>query len=160
MIGWETVQRWLTLVALLVLGIGQAAAVQADQALLKEIAKIKAIDAHAHSLPAGAGLDKEGSLDEYLSSLESPDPAMMRMDPHHHDYLLAWRALYGYQPDDMGREHVAKLLDAKKAVIREKGDRYPAWVLDQAGIETQLVFTATNGPYTLGRGQAPPRFPS
>ena len=155
-----TARRVLALVPLLVLASWQAGAAQtrADQALLAEIAKIKAIDAHSHSLPAGAGLDEEGSLDDYLSSLESPDPAMWRMDPHHHDYLLAWRALYGYQPEDMGREHVLKLLEVKKAVIREKGDRYPAWVLDQAGIEAQLVFTATNGPYTLGRGQTHPRF--
>ena len=158
--GSGTVKRLLMLVPVLALGsaLSTGAQTTSDRALLLEISRIKAIDAHAHALPAGAGLDDEGNLDGYLSSLESPDPAMWRMDPHHPDYVLAWRALYGYKNGDMKRKHVVKLLEAKKAVIREKGDQYPAWVLDQAGIEMQLVFTSTNGPFTLGRGQTAPRF--
>ena len=44
-------------------------------------------------------------------------------------------------------------LEAKWRIRREKGDAYPAWVLDQAGIETVLVNNDQLGP-----GQAPPRF--
>jgi hypothetical protein len=153
-------KRRVARLALLLLAGASLASAQTrlDSALLAEIAKVKAIDVHAHPEPAGAGLEENKSLEDYLLGLESPDPAMWRMDPHHPDYVLAWRALYGYAFDDMRREHVLPLLEAKRGMIREKKDQYPAWVLDQAGIETQLVFTATNGPFALGRGQTSPRF--
>jgi predicted TIM-barrel fold metal-dependent hydrolase len=127
---------------------------KADPALLREISGIRAIDVHSHSLPAGEGVEDAGSLEPYLSSLASSDPAMIRVVANHHDYVLAWRALYGYSYDDMHRDHVLETLERKKRLIREKGNSYPAWVLDQAGIETQFVFPLTK----LGDGQTSPRF--
>lgn len=154
-------KRVILLIFLLLLGCAASPSAQTkpDPAVLRDIAGIRAIDVHSHSLPAGEGLEDEGSLEEYLSSLASSDPAIVRVDPHHHDYVLAWRALYGYSYDDMRREHVLEVLEKKKRLIREKGNDYPAWVIDQAGIETQFVFTKMNGPfYTLGAGQTSPRF--
>lgn len=149
-------KRSILILPLLLFGCAHITSAQTkpDAALLRGIAGIRAIDVHSHSLPAGEGLKDEGSLEEYLLALGSSDPAIIRVAPNHHDYVLAWRALYGYAYDDMRREHVVEVLEKKKRLIREKGKDYPAWVIDQAGIETQFVFPLTK----LGDGQTSPRF--
>src|SRR5206468_1137805 len=43
--------------------------------------------------------------------------------------------------------------ERKPQVIAEKGDQYPAWVLDQMGVEVMLA-----NRVAMGRGIAPPRF--
>lgn len=52
-----------------------------DSSFLAEIAKVKAIDVHAHPEPAGAGLEGHKSLEDHLLGLESPDPAMCGLTP-------------------------------------------------------------------------------
>jgi uncharacterized protein len=48
---------------------------------------------------------------------------------------------------------VRELLAAKQRVKAAHGDNYPAWVLDQLGIETEFA-----NRVAIGRGLAPPRF--
>ena len=83
----------------------------------------------------------------------SPPPLRLRID--NQIYVDAWRALYGYSPkvgakwEDSARE----LLSIKSRVMRERGENYPSWVLDQLNIETMF----SNRP-AVGRGLSAPRF--
>jgi predicted TIM-barrel fold metal-dependent hydrolase len=69
------------------------------------------------------------------------------------EYVDAWRALYGYQHQDMADEHAREALKAKLELMHEIGEAYPSWVLDQAGIERMLVCMPSLGP-----GLCPPSF--
>jgi predicted TIM-barrel fold metal-dependent hydrolase len=143
---------WVMLV--LIFPQPQAAQTTADPQLVAEIAKIKAIDNHAHPLRFVAEGDKPD--DEYdalpLEGLEpfAPPP---RLNPANPEYIGAWRALFGYKHDDMSEAHVKELMAAKQRVMRERGDGYPAWVLDQIGIETMFA-----NRVAMGRGLDAPRY--
>jgi len=60
------------------------------------------------------------------------------------EWIEAWRALYGYPHRDASAEHVRDAFSAKQRVMLEKGTNYPAWILDQAGIEFVLVLDLGN----------------
>jgi uncharacterized protein len=124
----------------------------ADPALSAEIAKIKAIDNHAH--PTVALEDKEADTErnQVQADLE-PFPNPLPLRPENPAYIEAWRALYGYKHHDLAAEHVRELLAIKARAKHEKGNAYPAWVLDQIGIEAMLA-----NRIKMGRGLTPPRF--
>src|SRR5215472_11950266 len=98
----------------------------ADSALAAEIQRIRAIDNHAH--PVRNVL--KGPPDREFDALpvDNMEPAS---DP------------VGLRPDALGIRAADQALygtTARKAQIqREKGDAYPAWVLDQAGIDIMLA---------------------
>lgn len=143
---------WLILV--LVFPHPQAAQTAADPQLVAEIAKIKAIDNHAHPLRFVAEGDKPD--DEYDAlPLEGLAPFALppRINPANPEYIGAWRALFGYKHDDMSEAHLKELMAAKQRVMRERGDGYPAWVLDQLGIETMFA-----NRVAMGRGLTAPRY--
>lgn len=132
----------------------QAAQTTADPQLVAEIAKIKAIDNHAHPLRFVAEGDKPD--DEYDAlPLEGLEPFALppRLNPANPEYIGAWRALFGYKHDDMSEAQVKELMAAKQRAKRERGDAYPAWVLDQLGIETMFA-----NRVAMGRGLRAPRF--
>ena len=126
----------------------------ADPALLAEIAKIKAIDNHAHPLRyVGEG---EKADDEYdalpldtIEQFQSP----VRLNPTNPEFIAAWHTLYGYRYNDMNEAHLRELDSLKLSVMRARGDAYPAWVLDQLSIETMLA-----NRVAMGRGLIAPRF--
>ena len=143
---------WLILV--LMFPQPQAAQTTADPQLVAEIAKIKAIDNHAHPLRFVAEGDKPD--DEYDAlPLEGLEPFALppRLNPANPEYIGAWRAIFGYKHDDMSEAHVRDLMAAKQRVMRERGDGYPAWVLDQIGIETMFA-----NRVAMGRGLQAPRY--
>ncbi len=143
---------WLILV--LVFPRPQAAQSTADPQLAAEIAKIKAIDNHAHPLRFVAEGDKPD--DEYDAlPLEGLEPFALppRLNPANPEYIGAWRALFGYKHDDMSEAHIKELIAAKQRVMRERGDGYPVWVLDQLGIETMFA-----NRVAMGRGLTAPRY--
>jgi uncharacterized protein len=148
---------FLTLFGLMIVSVlpgSQAAQTTADQQLVDEIAKIKAIDNHAHPLRFVAEGDKPD--DEYDAlPLEGLEPFAIppRLNPGNPEYIGAWRAIFGYNYDDMSEAHVKDLLTAKQRAMRERGDQYPAWVLDQIGIETMLA-----NRVAMGRGLKAPRY--
>ena len=147
----------LTLAGLLLVSVlpqPQAAQTTPDQQLVAEIAKIKAIDNHAHPLRFVAEGDKPD--DEYDAlPLEGLEPFALppRLNPGNPEYIGAWRAVFGYNHGDMSEAHVKELLAFKQRTMRERGDQYPAWVLDQIGIETMFA-----NRVAMGRGLKPPRF--
>ena len=122
-----------------------------DPELLAAIQKIKAIDHHSHALPARAPESTESERLDPLGKTPFPYPVRLRLT--NPEYIEAWHALYGYRHKDMTHDHAREALKAKLHLMAQKGEDYPAWVLDQAGIETMFV----NMP-CLGPGQTAPRF--
>ena len=122
--------------------------VTADQDLLAEINKIKAIDNHAHPLR----VLNDGETDEDLqpaSSSTEPMDIPVRLRPDNPEYLLAARVLYGLGENASAEEAAA----ARQRIIKERGDAFPAWVLDQLGIDVMFA-----NRVAMGRGLAAPRF--
>jgi len=125
-----------------------------DSELVAAIARIKAIDNHAHPLRYVAPGEKpDDEFDALPLDAIGPIPLPVRLNPGNLEFVQAWRDLYGYKHDDMSEAHVRELLQAKQRIATEQGDRFPTWVLDQLGIETMFA-----NRVAMGRGLAAPRF--
>ena len=135
----------------LLLAVQLCAQTNADPTLLAEINSLKAIDNHAHPLPFLG----EGEKDVEFDVPESVPPEVLpvRLRDNNPEYLEAWRVLYGYKYNDFNEAHLRELLEMKRRVRRERGENYPAWVLDQFNIETMFA-----NRIILGRGLTAPRF--
>lgn len=123
----------MKLLALLVaLASSAAAQIQVDPAIAAEIAKIKAIDNHGHPVlptPGDTGYD--------ALPVEHMDPYTEPIRTQAGSPAAAEASTHGFGTES----------------IRQRGQDYPNWVLDQLGIETMLANRVTMGP-----GIAPPRF--
>jgi predicted TIM-barrel fold metal-dependent hydrolase len=125
-----------------------------DPDLAREIAAIKVIDNHGHPLTVPAEGEKaDDEYDALVFEEMEPAPAPVRIRDNNTEYVQAWKLLYGYRYDDMSEAHVKDLIAVKERTMREKGEAYPAWVLDRLGIDTMLA-----NRVAMGRGLAPPRF--
>ncbi|HSS22220.1 MAG TPA: amidohydrolase family protein [Pyrinomonadaceae bacterium] len=126
----------------------------ADSQLAAAIARIKAIDNHAHPLRVtGAGEKPDDEFDALPLDAIGPIPLPVRLNPGNLEFVSAWRDLWGYRHNDMSEAHIAELLQTKQRVAREQGDRFPNWVLDQLNIETMFA-----NRVAMGRGLTSPRF--
>ncbi len=124
-----------------------------DPALLTAIRAIRAIDNHSHPPALVAAGQKDGEFDALPCDPLEPTNAALSSRADNPRFVAAWRALYGYAYDDTSAVHLRELLAAKQRVKDSKGDAYPAWVLDQLGIETELA-----NRVAPGRGLTAPRF--
>jgi hypothetical protein len=125
-----------------------------DRDLLSEIMKIKAIDNHAHPVkyvPEGEPPDTE--FDALPLDAIAAFPLPVRLSPTNPEFIRAWKDLYGYKHSDMSEAHVRELMSAKQAVMKQKGEGTPAWILDQVNIETMFA-----NRVAMGRGLPSPRF--
>ncbi|HEX6182444.1 MAG TPA: amidohydrolase family protein [Pyrinomonadaceae bacterium] len=128
----------------------------ADPGLLAEINGIRAVDNHAHvmSAPGADGREDEEYDAIPCGKLEFVSPPPLRLRPDNPIYTGAWRDLYGYKHgESMAERDVRELLEAKRRVTRERGEGYPAWVLDRLNID--VMFANRVAP---GRGLTAPRF--
>jgi predicted TIM-barrel fold metal-dependent hydrolase len=144
------------LLLLILLPTSSRAQEAADPGLLSEINAVRAVDNHAHVM-ATAGADGRAD-DEFdaiaCGGLEFVSPPPMRLRTDHPIYTGAWRELYGYRHgEQMDEAHVRELLEAKRRVMSERGESYPAWVLDRLNID--VMFANRVAP---GRGLSAPRF--
>src|SRR5713226_4237568 len=122
--------------------------------LLNEISKIKAIDNHAHPLKYVARGEKpDDEFDALPLDAIVAFPLPIRLNPSNAEFIRAWHDLYGYSYQDMSAAHVAELMKTKQRIINERGDSFPAWVLDQLNIETMFA-----NRVAMGRGLSAPRF--
>jgi predicted TIM-barrel fold metal-dependent hydrolase len=121
--------------------------------LADEIARIRAIDHHAHPMRAVGDGEQDREFDALpVDNMEpSSDPIALR--PGNPGTIEAWRALFAYPYNDAAKEHADERQSRKQRVIRENGDRYPAWVLDQMGIAVMFA-----NRVQMGRGIQAPRF--
>ena len=144
----------LTLLCLSLLSLSASAQTSADPELVKIITSIKAIDNHAHPLKFVA--DGEKPDDEFdalpLDNVE-PFPLPPRLSLVNPEFIGAWRDLYKYSFNDMSPAHVRELLGTKRRILRERGEAFPAWILDQLNIETMFA-----NRVAMGRGLTAPHF--
>jgi uncharacterized protein len=111
-----------------------------DPAIWSEIQQIRAIDNHAHPVRVVRNGPPDREFDALpVEDLEpSSDPLNLR--PNAPAVLDAERQLYGSAA-------------RKSSFISEKGDSYPAWVLDQMGVDIMLA-----NRVAMGTSIQPPRF--
>lgn len=125
-----------------------------DSALLHYIEGIRAIDDHAHPmLPVALGAPADTDFDALpLGGIPAFDvPARLRPDdPIWHS---AQQALYGIPATRQGDAYHAALKAAVADTLRAKGNDFPAWALERAGIDVMLANRIAMGP-----GLASPRF--
>jgi uncharacterized protein len=121
-----------------------AAQLPIDSQLAAEIAKINAIDNHAHPVRPTWGTDKDTDFDAL--PVESMDPYTEPVRTREGSGLAieASRALFGQSPDYKAR---------RRQLMEQMREGYADWVLDQLGIETMLANRVSMGP-----GLAAPRF--
>ena len=140
-------------ISLLLAAAAVARAQAPDPAIMQEIRKIRAIDNHSHPPRVVAEGERDDEFDALpCDPLEPTDPNTMTR-PENPQYLAAWKALWGYQYEDRNDAHVKELLEKKKQVREEQGDRYPAWVLDRLGIDVEFA-----NRVAMGRGLDSARF--
>lgn len=121
-------------------GCGNAPQAAADPALLAEIQNIRAIDNHAHPVRVvGTGEQPDRGFDALPVDNMEPASDPVNLRPGTTAVADAAKALYNGKP--------------KAGVIQEKGEQYPAWVLDQMGVETMLA-----NRVDMGSSIQPPRF--
>jgi len=119
--------------ALLFAGCAPAPPPAVDPGLAAGIAQIKAIDNHAHPVRNVAGDRQFDAL-----PVDNMEP---QSDP------------VAFRPGAPQFREAAQVFKNKAAMMKEKGDQYPAWVLDQAGIEIMFA-----NRVAMGSSVQPPRF--
>lgn len=125
-----------TALALAILLIPALYAQRVNPQLAAEIARIKAVDNHAHPVIPG-GTDRDFDALPVNNMEPASDPVRFR--PGAPETVKAAKALYGGTTKD--------------GVKRREGAKYPAWVLDRLGINVMLA-----NRVAMGQGIVPPRF--
>lgn len=123
---------------------------QPDKELVEFINNIRAVDNHAHPntiVPEDKGADAL-PLDG-LGNIRLP----ARLQPQSPDWLASWKAVYGYKGDTMSEQVMKEMVDTETSLIKQKGENFPVWVLDQSKIEVMLGNRIAPGP-----GISAPRF--
>ena len=132
-----------------------AAQTPVDSALLAYVNGIRAIDVHAHPMrPVAPGAPADSEYDALPLDGIPPFPVPRRLAADERVWRSAQAALYhlpAAAPNDSA--YRAALRAAVDSVRRARGERFPEWALDQAGIEVMLANRIAMGP-----GLAPPRF--
>src|SRR5438105_14697591 len=142
----------VSLILILMLGLAGCfqcrAQASVDRDLLNEIYKIKAIDNHAHPLKYVAEGEKpDDEYDALPLDAITLFPLPVRLIPSNPEFIRAWHDLYRYSQNDMTEAHLRELMATKQRVLKERGDGFPAWVLDQLNIETMFA-----NRVAMGRG--------
>lgn len=114
-----------------------------DSGLATYIAAIRAIDGHAHPMrPVAPGAPADSEYDALPLDGIPPFPVPWRLTLEAPVWSRAARTLYGTDS-----------AAARARAVRERGDAFPAWALDRAGIDVMLANRIAMGP-----GLAAPRF--
>jgi predicted TIM-barrel fold metal-dependent hydrolase len=141
-------------ILLLLTACGRAPVPLADPDLAAEIARIRAIDNHAHPVRGtGAGEQPDRDFDALPVDNMEPQSDPVGLRPGGPGMLDAWHALYGFTGSDLSAANLEEAQARKESVQKDKGDAYPAWVLDQMGTAVMLANRVTMGPSIQ-----PPRF--
>ena len=118
-----------------------------DSALARYINAIRAIDDHAHPMrpvPAGAPADTDFDalpLDG-IPSFDLPN----RLKGDNPIWRAAQQALYHVAPAANEAAYKSALTAAVTKTMSEKGQQFPTWALDQAGIDIMLANRVSMGP--------------
>jgi hypothetical protein len=147
-------RKQISLAMAALLAAGSCFAQRIDPEIGRQIAAIQAIDDHAHPVLAPPLDTSDREFDALpVSSLEpQTDPVAFRPDFP----LLgaAWKALYGFDvPPPLDAQGLKRLKEARRKVQAQQGERFPAWVLEKAGIGAMVA-----NRVAMGRGVEPPQF--
>ncbi|MGA2190763.1 MAG: amidohydrolase [Steroidobacteraceae bacterium] len=150
----NTTRIRISLAMAALMAAGSCLAQRIDPGIARQIAAIQAIDNHAHPVlaPPLDASDREFDALPVASLEPQTDPVALRPDFP----LLgaAWKALYGFDaPPPLDAEGLKRLNEARAKVEARQGGHFPAWVLDQARIDTMLA-----NRVAMGKGVEPPRF--
>ncbi len=131
-----------------------SAQTKADLSLLAEINQIKAIDNHSHveRVTNENEIDAEGDAIA-CGGLEFSSPPPMRLRIDNPIYTGAWFNFFGFRADIITEKSSREYLLVKNKIRREKGENYPAWILDKLNIELMLA-----NRVAMGRGLDSKRF--
>jgi predicted TIM-barrel fold metal-dependent hydrolase len=125
-----------------------------DSALLAYVNAIRAIDVHAHPMrPVAPGAPADSEFDALPLDGIPPFPVPHRLATDDPVWRSAQAALYRVPAAASDSAYRAALRTAVDSARRERGERFPEWALDQAGIEVMLANRIAMGP-----GLAAPRF--
>ena len=125
-----------------------------DSALVAYIASIRAIDNHAHPmrpLPPGAPPDTEYDALPLDGVPAFPLPWRLRLD--NPEWRAAQAALFDIPNIGTDSAFRVTLHSRRGSELKSRGDGYPAWALDRAGIDVMLANRIVIGP-----GLTSPRF--
>jgi len=111
------------------------------EALLRELAAVRAVDNHAHVVRAVPDDTDYDALPFAL--LDPPAPgviaAPLLLRPDYLYFVKAWKALFAYPYSDASPAHMKDAVARKQRAIASRGAAYPAWVLDQQNVEIVLA---------------------
>jgi len=124
--------------------------VPTDSELAEFISKIRAVDNHTHVNTINP--DDKGS-DALPLEVLLPFDIPARLRPESPDWVAATKAVYGFTGTELNEQNMKELMFAMEKVMKEKGEKFPEWVLDQTGIEVMLANRVAMGP-----GLSAPRF--
>src|ERR1700722_1267348 len=117
----------LSLAALALAGCATAPIPATDPDLTAEILRIRAIDNHAHPVRiTQPGEPADRFFDALPVDNMEPQSDPVNLRPNAPSIAEAWSRLYGGAGVDQKR---------KQAVMQQKGNAYPEWVLDQMGVD-------------------------
>jgi hypothetical protein len=115
--------------------------------------QIRAIDNHAHPVRVTAPGETDRDYDALPGDALEDAPLPLPLRPGSPYFPQAWQALFGYRYSDATPDHLKELHEAKVSIEKQKGDSYPAWVLNQANTDIMLA-----NRVAMGRGLPGDRF--
>jgi uncharacterized protein len=125
-----------------------------DSGLAHYINAIRAIDNHAHPMvPIAPGAPADTDFDALPLDGIPPFEVPNRLKPDDLIWRAAQGALYHIPPGLSGASYHGALTTAVATAQRDRGQNFPAWALDQAGIEIMMSNRIAMGP-----GLSPARF--
>jgi predicted TIM-barrel fold metal-dependent hydrolase len=125
-----------------------------DAELARYINGIRAIDAHAHPMrPVVPEAPADTEFDALPLDGIPPFEVPNRLKVDNPIWRAAQAALYKIPLDRSGNDYHTSLKTAVAATMRAQGQNFPAWALDQAGIDVMMANRIAMGP-----GLSAPRF--
>jgi predicted TIM-barrel fold metal-dependent hydrolase len=104
------------------------------------IDSIKAVDVHAHPMRYVApGAARDSEYDALPLDGLPPFSVPYGLRTEHPQYRDAQHALFGVSTTDTGAVFAKALTDARARAMRDHGERFGEWVLDQTGIDVMLA---------------------
>lgn len=106
-----------------------------DTGLAEFISKIKAVDNHAHPNTIDPNDKNSDALPlDGLGDIALP----VRVSPGSKIWIDAAKALYGFTDTVLNEKTRKELIDTEQNILKQRGEKFPEWVLDQAGIEVMF----------------------
>jgi len=133
--------------AMLLVPSSARAQASVDSSLARYIQDIRAVDDHAHPmLPVPPGASPDTDFDALPLDGIPPFPIPWRLTTDAPIWSRAASALYGPaagRPGDAGRQ---ALEAARDSVLAARGQDFPDWALDRAGIQVMIANRIAMGP--------------